>query len=450
MKILKINAEENGGGANQIAFALLQGYIKMGHHSRMAVGHKSSQREYIYEVPNENERNIIYRKFQDFLNSSLRNEIPIIPKILSQLIPWSEPYRKILSISGLEDFNYPGTRKIIDNAEIIPDIVHCHTLHSNFFDLRQITKISQKFPTFITLHDCWMLTGHCVHPYECEQWKSQCIKCPYPDRPIATKRDSCKWNQNRKKSIYQKSKFYVSAPSQWLTNMAKESILGEGIVEFRHIPNGVNEKLFQTGDKEKLRKALGFDNEEKIILFVGNTASENPAKGFNNLLKLLKLLKTYTINTQLTFLVLGDTFADQFFGQNIKLKSLGWMDNRKDVVKYYQIADLYLHLANAENFPTTIIEAMHCGLPVIGTKVGGIPEQIVQNKTGYCFESKDIKLILDSLLGLLKDNNLCIKMGKAGKKRAMNLYTESQMIHNYLLWFEEISEKWKTQNLTNF
>ena len=83
-----------------------------------------------------------------------------------------------------------------------------------------------------------------------EQWKSQCIKCPYPDRPIAAKRDACRWNQNRKKNIYQKSKFYVSAPSQWLNNMAKQSILGEGSVEFRHIPNGVNEAIFQIGDKK--------------------------------------------------------------------------------------------------------------------------------------------------------------------------------------------------------
>ena len=64
-----------------------------------------------------------------------------------------------------------------------------------------------------------------------------------------------------------------------------------------------------------------------------------------------------------------------------------------------KLADIYLHLANAENFPTTILEAMHCGLPVIGSRVGGIPEQIVHNKTGYCFPNHQTKEIIDSLLG---------------------------------------------------
>ena len=43
-------------------------------------------------------------------------------------------------------------------------------------------------------------------------------------------------------------------------------------------------------------------------------------------------------------------------------------------------------MANAENFPTTILEAMHCGLPVIGSNIGGIPEQIIHGKTGFLFE----------------------------------------------------------------
>tara|TARA_B100000212_G_scaffold341412_1_gene324522 strand:+ start:791 stop:2140 length:1350 start_codon:yes stop_codon:yes gene_type:complete len=449
LKILKIHAEENGGGANQIACALLRGYIGAGNQTRMAVRHRNSNWEAIYEVPNEKKRNIIYRQTKSLLNKNLQANIPIVPKVLSHFLPWTEPLREFQSSIGLEDFNYPGTEQIVTKAEMIPDVVHCHNLHSDFFDLKQLAKISLNFPTFITLHDCWMFTGHCVHPYECEQWKSQCIKCPYPDRPIATKRDACKWNQNRKKNIYQKSKFYVSAPSQWLNNMAKQSILGEGSVEFRHIPNGVNDEIFQIGDKNKLRKELGYASGEKIILFIGNAASKNPTKGFENLLKLLECLAKHSQNMQITFLVLGDTFEDQFFGENIKLKSMGWIHDREEIVKYYQISDIYLHLANAENFPTTILEAMHCGLPVIGSRVGGIPEQIVHGKTGYCFFNHQTNEIIDSLLGLIGNNTLLAKMGIACKERAMNLYTETRMLDSYLAWFEEILTKRKSTNLRN-
>ena len=102
------------------------------------------------------------------------------------------------------------------------------------------------------------------------------------------------------------------------------------------------------------------------------------------------------------------------------------------------MADIYLHLANAENFPTAILEAMHCGLPVIGSRVGGIPEQIQHGKTGYCFHNSQTNEIVDSILGLLDNDNLRLQMGEASKKRAINLFTEEKMVNSYLSWFEEV------------
>ena len=147
------------------------------------------------------------------------------------MLPWTEPFREFKSRIGLEDFITILTNPS-RKAKMYPDVVHCHSLHSIFSTLNIFLNFPE-VPIFITLHDCWMLTGHCVHPYECEQWKTQCSKCPYPNRPIKTKRDACRWNQNRKKNIYKRSKFYISAPSQWLTSMAKNSILNLGAVEFR-------------------------------------------------------------------------------------------------------------------------------------------------------------------------------------------------------------------------
>ena len=438
MNILKIHAEESGGGANQIAGTLLRGYLKAGHPSQMTVREKNSNWNEIFEVPNEDSRNIFYRQTKAILQKLLVKEVCLLPRVLSGLLPWTEPLRTIKSEIGLEDFSYPGTKHIIKKAKITPDIIHCHSLHSDFFDLNYLSTISLKYPTFITLHDCWMLTGHCVHPYECEQWKTNCTKCPYPTLPIATKRDACKWNQERKKNIYQNSKLYISAPSQWLTRMAENSILAKGSVEFRHIPNGIDDKSFRLGDKKKVRQELGVGTNENIVLFVGNAASKNPTKGFDNLLKILLLLKAYSPKKKITFLVIGDTFEEQYFGENIKLKSIGWIHERDEIVKYYQASDIYLHLANAENFPTAILEAMHCGLPVIGSKVGGIPEQIVHNETGYCFLNNQTHQIINSILVLLDNKRLRAQMGESSKKRAMNLYTEARMVDSYLSWFEEI------------
>ena len=78
--------------------------------------------------------------------------------------------------------------------------------------------------------------------------------------------------------------------------MAINSILNLGSVEFRNIPNGVDDQLFKVEEKCKVRKELGYNKEDKIILFVGNVAHNNPTKGFENLLKLLGFLEQFPLS----------------------------------------------------------------------------------------------------------------------------------------------------------
>src|SRR5690606_33473914 len=58
------------------------------------------------------------------------------------------------------------------------------------------------------------------------------------------------------------------------------------------------------------------------------------------------------------------------------IRFVGYQSEPRIVACFYQAADLYLHAAKADTFPTTILEALACGLPVVATAVGGIPEQV--------------------------------------------------------------------------
>ena len=57
--------------------------------------------------------------------------------------------------------------------------------------------------------------------------------------------------------------------------------------------------------------------------------------------------------------------------------------NNKQAEAYYQAADIYIHAAKADTFPNVVLEALACGLPVVATAVGGIPEQIDHERTGF-------------------------------------------------------------------
>jgi glycosyltransferase involved in cell wall biosynthesis len=178
-----------------------------------------------------------------------------------------------------------------------------------------------------------------------------------------------------------------------------------------------------------------------IILFIGSAISKNAAKGFSNLIHLIEYLSTKKISDKITFLVLGDNFETREFGDKLCIKSGGWVHDRNEVVKYYQAADLYIHLANAENFPTTILEAMHCGLPVIGSKVGGIPEQIDHEQTGFCFHNREINHIGDSLLDLVRDKERRSLLANNGNHKALKIYTHTKMVHKYINWFQEVLDR---------
>lgn len=297
-------------------------------------------------------------------------------------------------------------------------------------------KLSNSVPTFITLHDCWMLTGHCVHPYECNKWKKVCFKCPYPKRTIRTKRDASFLNQWRKKRIYQKSKLHISAPSNWLRRMAEQSILNKGAIEFRTIPNGIDEKIFYPGCKTTAKAKLGLCKTKKIILFAGSAATKNPAKGWNNLLTLLNYAKNKKNFPESVVLILGDTFKEKIYG-NITLKSINWISSEKELVNYYRASDLYLHLANAENFPLSILEAMHCGIPVVASNVGGIPEQIIHEKTGFIVDSHNSAKVAQIIKRILTEDVLHNTLSSNAHIHALKYFEQNMMTNSYLAWFEK-------------
>lgn len=83
-----------------------------------------------------------------------------------------------------------------------------------------------------------------------------------------------------------------------------------------------------------------------------------------------------------------------------KVLFLGKQENLEEL---YSLSDLMLLLSEKESFGLVALEAMACGVPVIGTNVGGIPEVIVPNETGYICELGDIEDIAEHSIKLLTD-----------------------------------------------
>ena len=202
ISIIQISTSDFGGGAERIAFNLFKAYKSLGHNSLLFVGEKKINDNNIFEIPNNSYRS---KWAQYWINKSeilkpLESRIRgfwrlknIIVYFIGQNKRWREKYR------GHEDFDFPATQYLIEKFPFIPNIVHCHNLHGGYFDLRFLPQLSKNFPLLLTLHDAWLMTGHCAHSFDCEKWRIGCGGCPYRHIYPAITHDATAFNWKKKK-----------------------------------------------------------------------------------------------------------------------------------------------------------------------------------------------------------------------------------------------------------
>jgi len=367
----------------------------------------------------------------------LEKGLPIFPRILSFLKLLSEPGRLVRNLRGMEDFDQPMTYRIPDRIEPRPNVIHAHNLFGNYFDLRELPRISSSLPVVITLHDMWALTGHCSHPLECERWLKACGNCPHLELPPALTRDGTASNLALKRKVYSQSRLNIATPSQWLMNQVGRSILADYVTSSRIIPNGIDQQFFRPGDKNVARKHLGIPESSRVLLFVAAGNRQNPWKDYDTLDRAVGMLAKRLEPMNLVLLVPGDSF-ENIGASNLEVKSVPWTNEKEQLARYYQAADLYLHAAHAENFPNVIIEALSCGVPVVGTRTGGIPEQIHEEATGYVVPQSDAEAMADKAYALLSDRQKLAFFSQNAADDARGKYSLERMGNEYLEWFEEL------------
>ena len=437
LNILQISTNDVGGGAEKIAFELFNSYREIGFISKLLVGYKHTDDPDIIVMPNDENRNRIAHYLHSDRNvlKSFHGKIPGALSLNNLLSDIAEPGDAMDNMLGYEDFNYPGSGNITGLIADLPDIIHAHNLHGNYFDLRIIPKLSHQFPFIITLHDAWTLSGHCAHSFGCERWKTGCGNCPdlsiYP--PI--RKDATAHNWRRKAEIYKNSRLHIVTPSQWLMDKVNQSMMKPGIILSRVIPNGVDLRVFHPSDQLKARADLELPADANIILFVANGIRTNIWKDYKTLQSALaEIAKT---GVKVLCIALGEEAPSEHIG-SVQINFIPYQQNSKMVARYYQAADLYVHPARADTFPSTILEALACGVPVVASAVGGIPEQIVDGRTGFLVPVGDAHAMAEQILCLLADEGLRQNMGGQAAEDAARRFGMDRVVKDYLSLYENI------------
>lgn len=323
--------------------------------------------------------------------------------------------RKDILISRITgEMGYRNSKKTIEAMKWIdsknPDVIHLHNIHGDWINVNILFKyIKEKnIPVVWTLHDCWSFTGRCSYfdSYGCDAWKTGCkIKCENKIYPLTYFFDKTEKMWKDKKSWFTNvNKMMLITPSKWLNDYLSESYLKDYPKKVIH--NGIDISIFHPINDESFY--LSGCNDKKIILGVANSWTER--KGLKDFIRLNELLdkKRYQI-------VLVGLNENQLKSLPNTIIGIGKTNNQRELVSLYSNASVFVNPTYQDNFPTTNLEAIACGTPVITYNTGGSPESVL-NGVGFVVEKGDIKGLLSKIVYVCENPTLfrekCITVGK--------------------------------------
>jgi glycosyltransferase involved in cell wall biosynthesis len=439
LRVLQVNTEDWGGGAEKVAWNLLQAFRKRGHASWLAVGHKFGDDPDVLSIPNNQQRGTWSHFWMNLYSNveSITKQPSRESKIRNFFHILAEPGKALDHYRGIEDFRFPDTWQLLNLTNDPPDIVHCHNLHGKYFDLRALPWLSRQVPLIVTLHDAWLLSGHCAHSFGCERWKTGCGNCPDLSIEPRVARDATAYNWKRKRAIYEQCRIYVSTPSQWLMEKVERSILAPAIVESRVIPNGVDLTVFHPGEKSKIRSGLNIPQGAIVLLFTAYNVRRNPWKDYQMLEATVTLVTEKFHDSEILFIALGEDAPSERIGK-AELRSIAYQKDAAIVARYYQSADVYIHAARADTFPNTILEALACSTPVVATAVGGISEQILDGRTGLLTPPGDAQAMASRIIELISDNVRRHHMSIEAVEDVRRRFDLQTQVDTYIEWYQQV------------
>lgn len=452
LNILQVSTSDGGGGAEHVARNLFRGYRQRGHRSQMAVGFTRGADPDVFVVPNDKASGEWERFWIGVATRVGESRVPGARQTASLAGLVAQPRRDLNRRRGLEDFEFVGTRRIVDLAGH-PDLVHCHNLHGGYFDLRALEWLSAHVPVVITMHDAWLLSGHCAHSLACERWRTGCGQCPdltlYPSIP----RDATARNWERKRRIYAASRLHIATPCQWLMDRVEQSMLACGAAATKVIPYGIDLNQFTPTPRAAARAELGLPNDAAVLLFAANGIRRNVWKDYVTMRAAVERVAARPNGQDVIFLALGESGPNERIG-GAELRFVPYQSDPAAVARFYSAADLYVHGARADTFPNVVLEALACGTPVVGTAVGGITEQILgvgtlrlihplnthrpEDATGLLVPPGDPEAMARGIEALLSNPVLRGMLSANAVADAHRRFDLERQVNDYLRWYSEI------------
>jgi glycosyltransferase involved in cell wall biosynthesis len=411
LKVVLINKSDSVGGASVAAFRLTAALHNQHIDAKMLVS--EGMDSVLVEVANKS-----------YLSQQLAYS-----RLIGERI-YFFPYEK----SALERFSFSPANTGMDLSEhpLVKeaDIIHLHWINQGFISLKGLQKlVDLGKPIVWTLHDMWAFTGGCHYNGACHEFLEGCGHCRFLKNPHAN--DLSAKLLLKKKSIYRNANIQWVTCSKWLKSLAVESTLA------RHkpctiIPNPIDTVFYRPMDKNECREKLGLPKDKKLLLF-GAANINDPRKGIRYLAEALEILHENfpVLHDKLELVVFGKSKKGEHLPFTFKTHFMRYVTDVKTLVQLYNACDAYALPSLQDNLPNTVMESMACATPVIGFKIGGVPEMIEHEKSGYLSEVRNALSLSTGIYETLFIND-AEEMGMYAREKVLETYSEEKVANQYI------------------
>ena len=404
MRILIVNTSERTGGAAVAANRLMKALNNNGAKAKMLVRDKET------------------------------DSLTVVPLLHSSRLRWHFLWERLvifcrLHFSRLHLFEVDIANAGSDITKLPEfqeaDVIHLHWINQGMLSLKGIQKILKSGkPVVWTMHDIWPATALCHVTLGCHHFTSQCGHCRLlPGGGSSHDFSTTIWQ--RKQRILSEGNIYFVACSHWLESEAKRSALLNG-QKITSIPNPIDTRIYKKGNKQEARQRLGLPLDKKLILFASQRVT-NVNKGMDYLIEACRQLQL----ADAAVVILGGHAEEVVSQLSLEAYPLGYVNEEQRIVDVYHAADVFVLPSLSENLPNTIMEAMACGVPCVGFKVGGIPEEIDHRRNGYVAEYRSAEDLARGIRWILTEADY-EELSKNAIHKVMQNYSQQSVALRYL------------------
>lgn len=305
------------------------------------------------------------------------------------------------------------------------DVVNLHWVTNGFLSVREIGRITK--PVVWSLYDMWPFAGteHYGADAADARWRTGYTKANRPADESGVDLDRITWEAKRRCWV---RPMHIVPASTWLTDSVRGSAL-MGSWPIHRVPHVVDSAAFSPMPAAEARAQLGLPAAVPLVLFLASAGVHDARKGFDLLEQALPAVRQ--AHPELAVVAVGPVDASYASPSGTRIIWQGPVQGHAALRLLYCAADVTAVPSREDNMPLTAMEATTCGRPVVAFDIGGLPDIVRHQETGYLAAPFDTAQLAEGLIQAVSDSQHEQRWSREARDHAVATWSARAVVPQY-------------------